>query len=138
MGFFVCFGLVWFFYRMPSSCVVATEVLHWQVKKISTQCDLLSCDNDLYCCKHSWNTTCVEVFYKHFYYEEQANLGNMIIHSLIIDGKNIASLCVCYITKGFQKAWDGYTRVHVKWWKYKIVSMRVCKYWNMPMALDLY
>ena len=43
---------------MPASSVVAIEVLHCQVEKVSAQCDLLSCDNDLYCCKHTQCNLC--------------------------------------------------------------------------------
>lgn len=118
---------------MPAGNVVAIEILHCQAEKVSAQCDLLSCDNDLNCCKHTCNTTCIEVFHEYFHQQEQANLGNMIIHSLIHGGGNSASLYNCCITKRFQEGWAEYTRLQVKWWKYKIVSMRllqVLKYAN--------
>lgn len=118
---------------MPAGNVVAIEVLCCQVEKVSAQCKLLSCNGDLYCCIHTRNATCIEVFHEYFHQQEQANLGNMTIHSLICGGGNSASLYTCCITKRSQKAWAEYTRLQVKWWKYKIVSMRllqVLKYTN--------
>jgi len=99
---------------MPAGSVVAIELLCCQVENVRALCDLLSCDNDLYCCKHTHKTTWVEVFHEYFQQQKKANLGNMIIHSLIQGGGNSASLYICCITKSFQKAWAECTKLEVK------------------------
>lgn len=70
---------------------------------MSVQCDLLSCDNDLYCCKHMHNAAHTVVFYKYFQLQKWANSAGMVIHSLIHNGGK-GSLSVSVASpKGFRK-----------------------------------
>lgn len=92
---------------MPARSMVGSMRHCADGEKVSVQCDLLSCDNDLYCSKHIHNATCTVVFYEYFQLQEWANSASMI---LIHDGGKSVSFCICCINKRSQKAWavQGY------------------------------
>lgn len=70
---------------------------------MSVQCDLLSCDNDLYCCKHKHNATCTEVFYECFQRQKQTNSAVITIYSLIHNGEKVPLSVSVASPKGFEE-----------------------------------